>query len=261
MKEFVEFLQSLFKTSEDRVKHPFIGAFMTSWVIFNWKAIFYMVLSDIEISAKIEYVSQNFSDNEFLLYWPFGATLVYVFALPHFDLFIDWVMAYSSEKKTKNLLKKQKLRFEYEIETEKSKIDLEESKTQHRERRSHNEMVENLQSLNAKLSTLLDDAKQKLIQAENEKRGEIESLESRYTNEINLLKTELKNASENSSVTRMDLHDIEMKYRKSKEQLENLKLQMQEESDRGLKKMSRPLAASYEAKDVEDFNSDGTIRH
>lgn len=37
---------SVFKTSEERLKNPFIGTFILSFIAFNWKAIFVLFVSE-----------------------------------------------------------------------------------------------------------------------------------------------------------------------------------------------------------------------
>jgi hypothetical protein len=51
-----EFLQSIFKSTQERIKNPFVGAFMTSWVLFNWKPILFLVFSVTSIEYKILYM-------------------------------------------------------------------------------------------------------------------------------------------------------------------------------------------------------------
>ncbi len=53
-----EFLQSIFKTTEERVKNPFIGAFMASWVVFNWKPLAFFIFAGKKIEEKINYIIQ-----------------------------------------------------------------------------------------------------------------------------------------------------------------------------------------------------------
>ncbi|HFN0531026.1 hypothetical protein ACVSSC_19210 [Klebsiella pneumoniae] len=56
-----EFTTSTFNTAMNRVKNPAFGAFAISWCAFNWKQILYLFFADNGIYYKIEYISQNSS--------------------------------------------------------------------------------------------------------------------------------------------------------------------------------------------------------
>ena len=54
-----EFLQTIFKTSEERIKNPIIGSFFTSWLIFNWKPILFFIFTNKTVEEKIIYIENN----------------------------------------------------------------------------------------------------------------------------------------------------------------------------------------------------------
>ncbi|HBR1369381.1 TPA: hypothetical protein L9L60_002052 [Klebsiella pneumoniae] len=61
LESFKEFTTSTFNTAINRVRNPAFGAFAISWCAFNWKQILYLLFADNGIYYKIEYISQNSS--------------------------------------------------------------------------------------------------------------------------------------------------------------------------------------------------------
>ncbi|HCB0318439.1 TPA: hypothetical protein ACXRW3_000590 [Klebsiella quasipneumoniae subsp. quasipneumoniae] len=76
-----EFTTSTFNTAMNRVKNPAFGAFAISWCAFNWKQLLYLLFADNGIYYKIEYISQNSSWWNVIVY-PVFSSLVLCIGLP-----------------------------------------------------------------------------------------------------------------------------------------------------------------------------------
>ena len=76
-----EFTTSTFNTAMNRVKNPAFGAFAISWRAFNWKQILYLLFADNGINYKIEYISQNSSWWNVIVF-PAFSSLVLCVGLP-----------------------------------------------------------------------------------------------------------------------------------------------------------------------------------
>lgn len=74
-------LSSLKHTSEQRISNPFYGAFIFSWLVFNWKPIAIFFLSDKDIYKKIADMELA-TNSHTLLYDPIKMTLVMVLIIP-----------------------------------------------------------------------------------------------------------------------------------------------------------------------------------
>ena len=149
-------LSSIFKSTEERIKNPFMGAFVTSWVLFNWKPILFLVFSSKLIEDKIEYIQSTFSNINTVFWYPLLATIFYILVLPYLNLLIDMLLKYSLLKRNIIIIDKQKLKIESEKQLAIEEIKLEEAKTEFRERSSHNLLVENLQNKIKKLEENLE---------------------------------------------------------------------------------------------------------
>lgn len=76
-----EVYNSLKSNMSDRIKSPFYGAFVFSWLVFNWKPILILVFSKKSIYVVIEEVS-TYSDLHRQFFYPIASTLVLVFLMP-----------------------------------------------------------------------------------------------------------------------------------------------------------------------------------
>jgi len=95
-----EFFQSIYDSYTDRIKNPFIGSFMISFIIFNWRAFAILLYSDWPMHKRIEWIESNYCDVKNLIY-PIGISFIYILVLPYFNLFIEFVLKYYTEKKQK----------------------------------------------------------------------------------------------------------------------------------------------------------------
>lgn len=220
-----ELLQSFFKITEDRIKNPFIGAFMTSWLLFNWKPILFLFFSSKNIEQKILYIETSFSDINYIIWLPLLSTIFYVLILPYINLLFDLVLKYSLFKKNISLIEKQTQTIENQKKLAIEEIKLEEAKTEFRERNTHNKLVEELQRKNTvyedllnsekqKNQKLVDDLKQELKKREDITSVEFKNYEKRYNDsrkEMNLLNEKLFEKDKLIQELKYNLNDENLK--------------------------------------------------
>ncbi len=94
-----EFFNSIFQTSSERMRNPVVGSFILSWIVFNWKSITTLIFSNKIIENRIDYISQNFVDIWYQLYYPLFFTVFYVLLLPYLTLGIDYILSYAKIKR------------------------------------------------------------------------------------------------------------------------------------------------------------------
>lgn len=123
-----EFIQSIFETSSERIKNPFIGSYIIAFLVYNWRPLFLLFFSDAEIEDKIVVINHEYCPKEALL-WPLIIALFYILVLPYINLFFDYVLSFSNtrkdEKKKTYILnnlkhKKAEAKFEREIAEERA---------------------------------------------------------------------------------------------------------------------------------------------
>jgi len=123
-----EFLESLFETSSERIKNPFIGSYITAFLVYNWRPIFLLIFSDAKIEDKIVVINYEYCPKEAIL-WPLAIALFYILILPYINLLFDYMLSFSNSKKDErkktNILsnlkhKKAEAKYEREIAEERA---------------------------------------------------------------------------------------------------------------------------------------------
>jgi hypothetical protein len=102
-----EFIATIFKVSNERLKNPLIFSFLLSWIAFNWKPLFTIILSDKKIEERINYISANFNETEYTLYYPLIFSIGYVLLLPYLTWLIDVLVQYAKNGRKQNLIGEQ----------------------------------------------------------------------------------------------------------------------------------------------------------
>lgn len=205
-----DLLTTFFKTSEERIKNPFIGAFMTSWLIFNWKPILFIISSLQKIEDKIVYIDKYFSNILNLLWLPLISAIFYILILPYLSLAIDHLLKFSQLKRTNLSIEKQKLTIESQKQLAIEEIKFEEAKTEFRERNTHNRLVENLQKKIKDIETEFENEK-------NKNSNLIEQLKSELSNRDSIYVKEIKNYENRYSEAREEIMKLNEKiYEKEK---------------------------------------------
>lgn len=148
MKEFIE---SLFRTSEERIKNPIIASFIFSWIAFNWKPISIFIFSEFSIEGKINTITHLYSNILELFFYPLLGSIFYVLILPFINWLFDIILENVRKKRDKILTKKKSDFYENQIDVEKSKINLEKKKTEFLEENNTNETIQDLNKRNQEL--------------------------------------------------------------------------------------------------------------
>jgi hypothetical protein len=65
-----------------RIKSPWSSAFITSWLIFNWKPVYYIFSSDESSIDKIAHIETVFSDPYITIFYPLLSSLIYCIVYP-----------------------------------------------------------------------------------------------------------------------------------------------------------------------------------
>lgn len=105
-------LNTISETTASRIKNPFTGAFITSWLVFNWKPLVYIIFSDEKIAEKIKYIESSYSNSWDLLLYPLSSTVIFLFVVPYINLGNEWFIKKSKTDREKRLHEDQILMIE-----------------------------------------------------------------------------------------------------------------------------------------------------
>lgn len=97
-----ELFQSIFDSSNERIKNPFIGSYITAFILYNWRAIFLLIFSNASIEDKIVVINYEYCSKGAIL-WPLVIAIFYILVLPYLNIIFDFLLSYSNTKKNKRL--------------------------------------------------------------------------------------------------------------------------------------------------------------
>ena len=108
-----ELRKSIHSILYQRVSSPFFGTLILSWVIWNWRIVYLtLFINAKEIGKnKIEYITSEFSDVNFLLWYPIASTIVLLTLVPFVSNGAYWLsLKFEKWKKDqKNSIEKKQL--------------------------------------------------------------------------------------------------------------------------------------------------------
>lgn len=229
-----EFLQAIFKSTEERIKNPFIGAFITSWILFNWRPILFVIFSSKIIEEKISFIGENFIETNHILWYPLSAAIFYILILPYISLFFDILLKYSLLKRNDIVVTKQKQNIANQKQLAIEEIMLEEAKTDFRERNTHNKLVEELQKRNKDLEIEVQEVKEL-------NRSKVDELKSELTNRELMTNDELRNFERRYSESRKEISDLNNKLFEKDQELQSLKIILSERERNDIEKLNRSV--------------------
>jgi hypothetical protein len=78
-----EIINSILDSTKDRLKNPLLGAFVFSWLIFNWKPLFYILFSNNSIENKIDFITECYCSINTNFWFPLMFSIFYIIMFPY----------------------------------------------------------------------------------------------------------------------------------------------------------------------------------
>lgn len=132
---------SVFKTSEERLKNPFIGTFILSFIALNWKSFSILLFSDKKIEDRINYITSNYSCVENLLIYPLLISILYIVLLPYLMWLFESITFKSYKERNQNLYKNKLIDLNGKKSIAQSEIELENLKADYKEKSDLNNQI------------------------------------------------------------------------------------------------------------------------
>ncbi|AZJ35230.1 hypothetical protein [Tenacibaculum singaporense] len=140
-----DIFNSIFKSSEERLKNPFIGTFIISFIAINWKPIMVLIISDKKIEDRIDYIAKNFNHLSQVLYIPLAIAIFYIGILPYIMMIFDKLTFYALSQRNENLYKNKLLDITGKKSVATSEIELENLKSDFKEKSDLNKKIKKLE--------------------------------------------------------------------------------------------------------------------
>lgn len=154
---FKDLINSIFHSSHERLRNPFVSSFIISTIILNWKAILILILSDSNIEPRILFVSKLYLSIYTCLIFPLCIALFYVIILPYIMQGIAFLIKDAKTKQIKNYFSEEILKTEQRVLLVTSEVKLERIKANSKELSDLNETIETLKKSNSEKDSLLKD--------------------------------------------------------------------------------------------------------
>tara|TARA_B100002049_G_C16062214_1_gene368614 strand:- start:755 stop:1594 length:840 start_codon:yes stop_codon:yes gene_type:complete len=103
MSSLIDVSNSIKASISDKATHPLLGSFIISWLFFNWKAVYFMLFSDLDVVYKLKSVSENYSDLDCNLLYPLASSITLGIFLPMFTARYTRFIAKTKEYQIKSL--------------------------------------------------------------------------------------------------------------------------------------------------------------
>lgn len=187
-------LQSLIDNSKDRIKSPFVGAYSTSFLIYNWRPITILLFSDKSIEQRIFYIQKEYG-NWATFIMPLVFALIYILFLPWINLKLENAISSTNHKR---LNKKHELKLFF-LEQKKDEVrkekELEDIRSGLQNVSLLNSEIETLKAEKTKLSNDLIDIRTALNDERLDSNKKIASLNEvieNYQAQLNNAESELR---------------------------------------------------------------------
>lgn len=142
---FLELLKDIFESYKQRTKSPITGAFVISFIIWNWRPIIFLFFERASVSDKIVIINA-----EYCSYWailgPLVVTLVYVLIVPFLSMNLDRLLLVTKKANLKSIYQEKIYDTLEKIELAKQEIRLQDVISRKLEVEELLEQINNLKS-------------------------------------------------------------------------------------------------------------------
>lgn len=97
-----ELLKELNDSTKDRIKNPIVGAFICSFIAYNWRPIFILLFSDLPVEDRIEFVNYVYC-NKWGLIVPIIFGIAYTLVVPLIMILMDFGLMPMKRKRIANI--------------------------------------------------------------------------------------------------------------------------------------------------------------
>ncbi|CAI1109711.1 Uncharacterised protein [Serratia marcescens] len=180
MLDFIKDIFSSFRQSSiERIKNPFVGAFVFSWLGFNWQILAIITFSKKDIIERVDYIKAHYDVGHFILA-PSLTTIAICIILP-------WANKIFTKLQSKPISDTTSILMQAKIDIAEKQLQIAnfEAKKKLAEKREERNIEEDIESKNIKLDNAI-----------KEKNNALE--------EISLLRESLRNEKSDASLFRQD---------------------------------------------------------
>lgn len=163
-----EFLKNIFDNTLERVKSPFLGSFIISWIVYNWQAIVYFIRSKEDIEVILTTIGIEYNQSGSYTAWliPLGFALFYVAILPYINLVLGKLSFFGKDLLKANAIKLKTNEYTAMIKLAEEQAKYEEAKSEYKTIKEANQkqisLIKEIEELKETLELEKEDRKKEV---------------------------------------------------------------------------------------------------
>lgn len=142
-----DLLKDIIDTSKERVKTPISGAYIFSFLIWNWRPIALLLFENATITQKIIVINEEYCKPS-AIFGPFILGLFFTIVIPYLMSLIDVTLKPAKKWRLENLYDSKKQLLENQILLVDQELELQDKKTRNKEKADFQQQIEELQRRN-----------------------------------------------------------------------------------------------------------------
>ena len=167
-----DLIQNIIDSTKDRIKNPIVGAFICSFVVYNWRPFFLLMFSNMKMEEKIVIINNEYCSLSSFIY-PFIFAIIYTLIVPFIMIYIDAILIYAKKQRVENIYKNKSIVLEEKIKLAAKVLKLKEAESGNKEKQ---DLIDKIKSLEESNQLLTLSEKNKIEQLNNSLRDVNQSL-------------------------------------------------------------------------------------
>jgi hypothetical protein len=142
-----DLIKDLIDTSKERLKTPISGAFIFSFIIYNWRPIVELMFSKAAIEDRI-YIINLLYCNVWAIIIPICMAFLYTIGVPMLMVKIDKLLIETKKLSVNNIYESKNHNISKKITFAKEELKLKDAESGNKEKQDYIDQIEQLKSLN-----------------------------------------------------------------------------------------------------------------
>lgn len=159
-----DLFKELHDTAKERIKNPIIGAFVCSFLVYNWRSIFILCFSELPVEERIEFVNTMYC-NKWAIIIPLIFAIVYTLLIPLVMIGMDYGLMPMKRKRIANIYQNKGFTTDQKIIHAEKEFQLKNAESGNKDRQALLDQIETLQ--NSK--TQIEETNNRIVSNLNEK--------------------------------------------------------------------------------------------
>ncbi|KVV16362.1 hypothetical protein [Flavobacterium sp. TAB 87] len=180
---FPDIIKEFFNSTKERLKTPISGAFLCSFVIYNWRPVLLLLFSNASIEDKIVIINHEYC-SFWAIFFPALIALLYSLLIPKIMLSIDNDLSETKKSRVDNIYDVKSHTMIKKLKFAAQQFDLKNIETGNKQIDDFQEQIKNLKESNEQISNSHNNA---VIQLNNELKN-ANSFSEKLLKELNSLK-------------------------------------------------------------------------